>query len=52
MIANKTGHVHKYIAKKSIKIPLAAGRKTAVDLIKQRVCKCGKTQAYDLERLK
>lgn len=46
----KSAHTHKFVKPKSIKVTLVAGKRTAVDTIKQRVCECGKSQAYDMIR--
>lgn len=50
MIVKKEGHQHKYQEEDTKQILLSAGRKTALDIIYQRKCKCGAIQAYDLER--
>lgn len=51
MVRKGDDHVHKFIKLAEKKVPLSVGRKTGTDLIKLRVCECGKTQAYDLERI-
>lgn len=50
MIVKKEGHEHKFEIEEEKKVLLNAGEKTAVDIIYQRKCKCGKIQAYDLKR--
>jgi hypothetical protein len=50
MIAQKQSHVHKFDKPSTKKVLLNSGLKTAIDIIKLRVCSCGKTEAYDLER--
>lgn len=46
----KQAHVHKFDKQRIIPVLLTSGRYKAKDLIKQRVCKCGKAESYDLER--
>lgn len=48
-------HMHKYIRSGTQKVLVTkitghGGTPSASDLIKLRVCKCGKTEAYDLVR--
>ncbi len=43
-------HIHKYEELVEQKVLLSAGSKTAQDTLKQRKCKCGKVETYDLER--
>lgn len=57
MIASKAEHLHKFEKTATQKVMLYKGTNnsnggsvTGTDLIKMRVCKCGKAQAYDLER--
>ena len=45
-------HVHKFDQKITKKVLLSAGTKSGFDLLKQRKCKCGAVQTYDLERTK
>lgn len=60
MIASKAAHLHKFEHPATQTIMLYDHRKVegqkiapgiaGKDVIKLRVCKCGKSQAYDLER--
>lgn len=43
-------HKHKYKPTSDKKVLLSSGNKTAVDMLKQRKCECGKVETYDLER--
>lgn len=46
-----TETIHKHIWKRATEsVTLDLGKKTAVDLLKQLKCKCGKVITYDLER--
>ena len=46
----KDGHVHKYVIPKQQKVSLTAGKKTAIDVLKQHACECGAVITQDLER--
>lgn len=55
MIASQKEHFHKFEKKATQKVVLykntgQGASVTGTDLIRMRVCKCGKSEAYDLER--
>lgn len=48
---SKNKHVHKFDKLVEQTILVSSGLKTAKDKLKQRKCKCGKLQTYDMERI-